>query len=171
MPTKAPTIIDPRLMDGGFYLVLFIRSDTLEAGFHWAAYHHIDQIKGGVKHHIKGSNENGWMYEAMQTRGILKEFLLLGLMRIGRTPDAAIIENAMKSVSYISDQVPEGYDDLNCRTWLLAVFEQLRKAGVVSAVGVDEIEKEALKWGEEEFEGANMARIPRPIIDSKDCRA
>ncbi|KIY70256.1 hypothetical protein CYLTODRAFT_419987 [Cylindrobasidium torrendii FP15055 ss-10] len=93
----SPETIDARLIDGVRYLMLFIRSDTIDSGLHWATYHHLDQAQGGVKRHIKG-NENGWFYEATETRNVLREFLLLGLMRIGHTTDGSAIENAMHSV-------------------------------------------------------------------------
>lgn len=163
----SPGIIDARLVDGALYLMLFIRSDTIDSGFHWATYHHLDQVRGGVKRHIKGSNENGWFYEAAQTRSVLKEFLLLGLMRIGHaTDDGSAIENAMKSVPHSSGQAPEGYDVLTCRTWLLAVLRVLQEDGVVQLASIAELEKEAWAWGAQELEGAFMARQPRPVTDS-----
>ncbi|KAK8176180.1 hypothetical protein IWX90DRAFT_484137 [Phyllosticta citrichinensis] len=68
------------LHPGGLYIILFVQDSPPELDqFHWGLYVHIDENKGGTKHHIKGLLSGGWIPDRGVTMGVFKSSLLVGL--------------------------------------------------------------------------------------------
>jgi hypothetical protein len=154
------------LQPNGLYIALYLRSDPhIPHNFHWAFYLHLHPITGGVKYHIRNQGD-GWMADHGATAGILKEFLLVGLMQVAHVPAASLdIDDIMKAFDH----------DLNapgqtCRVRLFRVLQLLLRTAVPRVVllcddDVEALEKQVKAWGNGHAQGAIGNIQPRPVLD------
>ncbi|KAJ5098320.1 hypothetical protein N7532_005321 [Penicillium argentinense] len=76
----------PDLQVNSLYILLFNRNDPPQPNdFHWGLYLHQNPVSGGTKYHIKTVGP-GWIPDHGTTAAIMKEFLLVGLLRIADVP-------------------------------------------------------------------------------------
>lgn len=167
--------MDPRLRDGGIYIVIHFRSTVADAedALHWGLYHHMNSTVGGRKMHIKNDMGAGyWFYDESMTRGVMRSTFLVGVMRIGYCPpaDGTRLDLLVRSVSIDPRTPPAGYNVLTCRTWVLAVVRVFRDNGFVQCPSVSRLEQEVFAWARQNFQDANNAVQPRAVADSSTLR-
>jgi hypothetical protein len=97
------------------------------------------------------------------TAGILKEFLLVGLVQVAHVPAGLDIDGIMKTFDH----------DLNtpgqtCRVWLFRVLELLRAAVprvMLQCDDLEALEKQVKVWGNGHAQGAIGNVQPRPVLN------
>ncbi|KAK7541672.1 hypothetical protein BKA81DRAFT_79137 [Phyllosticta paracitricarpa] len=153
----------------GLYVALYIRDDPPKPNdFHWALYLHEINGKGGTKYHVKG-RQGRWMADHTETKGLLKEFLLVGLFQIAAVPDGLQrqVDEAFRSLDEKINEV-----DVTCRTWVFRVLEILRQSEQsLIQEDMDALETEVKEWGNQHSLSASKNEQPRPIGISKSCNA
>ncbi|GAQ36773.1 hypothetical protein AKAW_02714 [Aspergillus niger] len=129
------------------YIALFIRDDPPKPNdYHWALYHHINS---GIKYHITNEG-NGWIpgHGPESGTGILKAFLLVGLIQIATIPSTTSAQETLDRVCRNYDGHLNDNENRTCRTWLLDVLRDLQEQmGVLHGVDIKSLEKEAMDWG------------------------
>lgn len=159
-----------QLKPNNIYIALYIRQDPpIPNDFHWALYLHLNPAtsSGGRKFHIRNQGQ-GWIVEHCSTAGIMKEFLLVGLIRIANIPfgSEAEVDKLLRSCDNRID-LPE----TTCRVWLFWVLRELQKplndgTIVLKCVDLNFLEKEILQWGNENANSASQNVQPRPVAES-----
>ncbi|KAG6862724.1 hypothetical protein C0993_001820, partial [Termitomyces sp. T159_Od127] len=145
---------------GALYIALYARDDP--SSFHWAIYHHWSSTTG-TKFHIRNiTSAGGWFSEHKHNSGIMKEFLLVGLMKIADVP-ADLTEAFHASVT----AVPYDSPTVNCLSWVRDALEAAISAGTIGRFSIDEMEREAQAFGSSQFDDAARNVQPRPIATFK----
>lgn len=149
------------------YIALFIRDDPPKPNdYHWALYHH--HINSGIKYHITNEG-NGWIpgHGPESGTGILKAFLLVGLIQIATIPSTSSAQETLDRVCRSYDGHLNDSENRTCRTWLLDVLRDLQEQmGVLNGVDIKSLEKEAMDWGNKyAFEACRNVQ-PRPVEKS-----
>ncbi|OCH91326.1 hypothetical protein OBBRIDRAFT_693223, partial [Obba rivulosa] len=145
------------LQAGSLYIALYARATPHD--YHWALYHHWS-ADGGTKFHIRNLGQ-GWIAEHEPTNGIMKQFLLIGLMKfVHARPDAVkALHDTIVAVLYNSPEI-------NCRTWVLDAVRAAISAGLVHHFSIDQLETEAKLFGLGQFDDTVQNVQPRPITVS-----
>jgi len=152
-----------KLVIGGIYILLYLRNDPpLPNDFHWAMYMHTAQ-KAGFKYHIKTLG-SGWIPDHSPLGSVFNEFLLIGLLQIGRIELADVAK--LDGLARTWDAELNSHD-FTCRRWLLRVFGLMMDNGVLDYGDVDELELEAKTFGNEHASDAAKGRQPLPVVISK----
>ncbi|KAG6890664.1 hypothetical protein C0992_013336 [Termitomyces sp. T32_za158] len=147
---------------GALYIALYARDDP--SSFHWAIYHHWSSTKG-TKFHIRNIVPGqGWFSEHKPNIGIMKEFLLVGLMKIADVP-ADLTEALHTSIT----AVPYDGPNVNCLSWVKDALEAAMSAGAIGRFSIDEMEQEAQAFGSSQYDDASQNVQPRPITTFKDA--
>lgn len=149
------------LETGALYIALYARDDP--SSFHWAIYHHWSSTRG-TKFHIRNIG-SGWFSEHEPNSGIMKEFLLVGLMKIADVP-ADLTEALHASIT----AVPHDSPTVNCLSWVRDSLEAAMSAGAVRRFSIDELEQDARAFGASQFDDAAQNVQPRPITTFKDAK-
>ncbi|OJI85453.1 hypothetical protein ASPTUDRAFT_145072 [Aspergillus tubingensis CBS 134.48] len=149
------------------YIALFIRDDPPKPNdYHWALYHH--RINSGIKYHITNEG-NGWIsgHGPESGTGILKAFLLVGLIQIATIPSTTSAQETLDRVCRNYDGHLNDSENRTCRTWLLDVLRDLQEQmGVLHGVDIKSLEKEAMDWGNKYAFDACRNVQPRPVEKS-----
>lgn len=159
---------DTTIRENGIYILLFIRTSphTLN-NFHWALYVHHNGHQVGTKYHVKQQGA-GWITDHGVTIGVLKEFLLVGLFQIGVIPTGqeAYTDQQLRTYDAMLNDLP----DITCKTWLFRVLRLLQKeidgTAILKCADLLALEEEILTWGNDNAEGTETNRQPRPIAVS-----
>ncbi|KZT03439.1 uncharacterized protein LAESUDRAFT_683967, partial [Laetiporus sulphureus 93-53] len=168
-PTPAGTapVIDTRFVVGGIYIITFIRTTSVEGGFHWGLYHHTSP-SSGTKYHVTNMGP-GWLADHGTTTGVMRSHLLVGLKRIGYCSPSSSKEVADIVQSVPLNQVPPGRDVLDCRTWAMHIVGILIARGYVKCSDIQALENEVQIWSEKHHADSHNNRQPRVIEDSTVC--
>ncbi|OCH89361.1 hypothetical protein OBBRIDRAFT_667755 [Obba rivulosa] len=145
------------LQANSLYLAIYAR-DTPD-DYHWALYYH-GTADGGTKFHIRNLGQ-GWIAEHEQTNSIMKQFLLIGLMKF-----ASIRPDAVKALHDTIVAVPYNAPGINCRTWVLDAIQAVMSAGLIHHFSLDQLETEAKVFGFNQFDAAVQNVQPRPVTTS-----
>ncbi|KAK2795122.1 hypothetical protein FQN51_000540 [Onygenales sp. PD_10] len=169
MPSPAPP--PPPLSPSSLYIALYLRNDPPTPNdFHWAIYHHLDSHHGGMKHHIRNEG-SGWIPDHGSTVNIMKELLLVGLLRIAQVPESIGREGLERALRTFDGALNGG--DMTCRVWVLKVLGVLRGEGlfgdVEGGVDLEALEKEVKDWGNGHSMSASRNVQPRPVGESVLC--
>ncbi|RPD53258.1 hypothetical protein L226DRAFT_540779 [Lentinus tigrinus ALCF2SS1-7] len=172
MASGQPGIVDERLVVGGIYIILFLRTKSNDqpdaCNCHWGLYHHIDPMSG-VKYHIKNMGV-GWIADHGLTRRAMGSMFLIGLLRIGHCApqDRGRLQTIVES--FPLNQVPPGYGSLTCITWTLHIVNLFRRHQYVRCDDLSALEQEATNMGMAHWGPAYDNVQPRPISDSRVCK-
>lgn len=103
----------------------------------------------------------------------MKSFLLVGAFRIADVPDGSE-EHVDRTLRTYDDRLNTVIPGITCRVWLLRVLEHLRGDGsdgrrVLRCEDVDALEREVMRWGNENASSADLNVQPRPVADSVSC--
>lgn len=148
-------------LDNGLYIGLFVR-DTEPGTYHWCLYMH-HSGPSGKKYHIRDLG-SGWTGEFKDTKGALKEVLLIGYLRI-----ASISSESRSQADRLIESTRYDNEGVTCRTWVLEAVQKLVDAGLVRCASVKEIEEDAKKFGATNFTNAGLKSVSPPIVDSVVC--
>ncbi|KAI9929430.1 hypothetical protein ASPWEDRAFT_536476 [Aspergillus wentii DTO 134E9] len=155
----------------GLYFMLFIRdSPPPPNDFHWALYFHHDSGNTGMKYHIKGEG-GGWIASHEHTAGVLKSFLLVGLLRIADVPVGSEIylDQAFRTYDNQLNDLPS----ITCRVWAFWVLELLKKSvkgqRILNCNDLQALEEEVKNRGNSHAMSADRNQQPRPVADSALC--
>ncbi|KAH8671892.1 hypothetical protein BGZ60DRAFT_406115 [Tricladium varicosporioides] len=155
------------LTPNSLYIALYSRDGDDLGKFHWAIYHQHNAQIGGMKYHIRG-NVGRWIAAHESTKGILKEFLLVGLVRI-----ASINEEEKKDkvdrLARVEDKTVNQIEGTTCRVWVRRFCERLRDEGLVTFESWERLERELVNWGIKHNQGSLDCVQPRPLWDSRVC--
>ena len=159
------------LQENGLFVILFINDpDLSRKSFHWGLYHHYSVARGGCVYHIKGS-PGSWYTDHGVTYGVLKAFLLIGLVQV------AVVPPRMKAytdqtIRKLDDQV-NGFGGMTCRVYVLLALERLRVPydGQLIVICDDllALEDELKEWAYSEAPRAYVNVQPRPVRKSVAC--
>jgi hypothetical protein len=165
-------MVTQTLKENGLYICLFVRSDPpVRNDFHWALYLHHGHTPSGMKYHITGSFKSGWFPEHAPNSGIMKSFLLVGLVRIADVP--AGLEGYVDRTFRTYDEELND-PDISCRVWVWRVLALLQKPGpggmsIFECEDTTALEKELFEWGNENSDEATKNVQPRPIHAATFC--
>ncbi|KAG5640350.1 hypothetical protein DXG03_009104, partial [Asterophora parasitica] len=181
--------LNMELVSGGLYVFMTMRADVGDC--HWGLYlHHSTTIVAsppteqsnrtlppaptkrrtihrGKKYHVRNLGE-GYMPDHQIVGDMLSTLFLVGLLRIGTVQDPAI-SDVDSIISALDEQVHElsRGNSIYCRTWVVGNIRALVEKGVLATDARDEaIWAHIEEFGEREWESAEKAVQPRPIMDS-----
>ncbi|PWY92097.1 hypothetical protein BO70DRAFT_357241 [Aspergillus heteromorphus CBS 117.55] len=161
------------LESNALYIALFIRDDPPKPNdYHWALYyyHNSTSSSSGMKYHIRNEG-NGWMaaHGLESGAGILKTFLLVGLVHIASIPPTPLAQESLDRVFRSHDGQLNEDETITCRTWALKVLlRQLQEQlGVLDGIELEMLEQEVMEWGNQyRFEASRNVQ-PRPVGKSR----
>ncbi|EMD31211.1 hypothetical protein CERSUDRAFT_163292 [Gelatoporia subvermispora B] len=142
---------------GGLYIALYARATPND--YHWAIYHHWSENRG-MKFHIRNLGQ-GWIAEHGPTRDIMKQFLLMGLMKI-----AVVTYEHSQSLQDIITAVPYNSPNVTCRTWVLDALRHTISSGIVPEFSLEQVEIDAKAFGSSQFDDTARNVQPRPTTTS-----
>ncbi|KAF4634258.1 hypothetical protein G7Y89_g3848 [Cudoniella acicularis] len=154
------------LTPGFLYITLYSREDDSLGKFHWAVYYHLNAQIGGTKYHIRGSIGR-WMAAHEQAKGILKEFLLVGLVHVAVIDEGK--NKVVDTLARVEDDTVNQIEGTTCHFWARRFCEGLRAARVMDFRSWKELEEELVTWGIENDESSLENVQPRPLSFSKVC--
>lgn len=157
-------VLDLKMDPNALYIALFIRDDPPKPNdYHWAPYHH--RIDSSTKYHITNEG-NGWMagHGPESGTGILKAFLLVGLIQIATIKSTTSAQETLERVFRSYDGYLNDNEYRTCRTWLLDVLRDLQEdTGMLNGVDIESLEKEAMDWSNQYAFEASRNVQPRPV--------
>ncbi|PYH97374.1 hypothetical protein BO71DRAFT_481235 [Aspergillus ellipticus CBS 707.79] len=137
------------LKPNALYIALFIRDDPPKPdGYHWALYYQ----------------------DATSSTGILKTFLLVGLIHIAYVPPTTLAKATLDRVFRSYDEMLNQNETITCRTWVLDVLRRLQEQlGVLQGIDLQMLERETMDWGNRyRFEASRNVQ-PRPVVDPQSA--
>ncbi|KAK2809689.1 hypothetical protein FQN50_003533 [Emmonsiellopsis sp. PD_5] len=174
MPPPLSPSPESSLTPSSLYVALYLRTDPPTPNdFHWALYHHLSPHTGGIKHHIRNEGSGHWIPDHSPTVNIMKELLLVGLLRIAQVPEEMGREGLERAVGMFDGGLNGGEVGMTmtCRVWVVKVLGVLRGEGLFGDVVVDlgELEREVKGWGNGQAMGASANVQPRPVGELGLC--
>jgi hypothetical protein len=142
---------------GALYVVLYARATPND--YHWALYHHWSSSTG-TKFHIRNVGST-WFAGHEPNSGIMKDFLLMGLMKIAYIQPGV---DSTKALHTVITAVPYDSPTVTCRTWVLDALRSSMSAGLVQQFSIDQLEMEAKSFGFTQFDDTAENMQPRPIV-------
>ncbi|CAL1707304.1 unnamed protein product [Somion occarium] len=145
-------------------LYIWLRYQGGAHKYHWGFYLHQSK-HAGTKYHIRNLGQ-GWILEIEGTHNFMKEFLLIGCLRIAIVPSMNHnrIQKILQDIPYISED-----GTMTCRIWVLNGLKALIDGGHVRCDDLQALEQEVFDFGLVYFEETEQNKQPRPIVDSKSC--
>ncbi|KAF2796642.1 hypothetical protein K505DRAFT_335024 [Melanomma pulvis-pyrius CBS 109.77] len=161
--------LDDTLKVNGLYIMLFLRtSPHTTNNFHWGLYLHRNPQQGGTKYHIKNQG-SGWIADHGPTSGVLKSFLLVGLLQIAAIPNNW--EDHVDQQLRTYDSVLNDLSDMTCRVWIFLVLALLQKEvngyKILKCTDLTALEADIMAWGNQNAASADANHQPRPVSISK----
>ncbi|KAG9127402.1 hypothetical protein FRC07_014212 [Ceratobasidium sp. 392] len=150
------------LEDDTLYVLLFLRSaESPGVSFHWALYHHYDNLLGGYKFHIGNLMTNSWISDHTMTKSAASAMFLVAGFAVGRIDpnDRLLVAQIVQQEDTQLNSIPE----TTCRTWLLRALSRLASAGLLPACIPEEVESEANTSAQRSWESAIINVQPRPV--------
>ncbi|KAG6830630.1 hypothetical protein H0H92_015722 [Tricholoma furcatifolium] len=144
---------------GALYVALYARATPVD--YHWALYHHWTSTSGGTKYHIRNVGTSGWFSEHEPKAGIMKDFLLVGMMKITYIPP-----ESHDALDTVLTAVPFDYPTVNCRSWVHDAIKAAMSVGLIQQFSLDELDKEAHAFGSSQFDDTAQNVQPRPIVEA-----
>jgi hypothetical protein len=160
----------PLLDVGGFYIVMYCRTQQLKKDdFHWGLYHHHD-ARGGMKYHVINSQDNvHFKPDHAMTAGVFKSASLCVLIKFGQIPPKIKPARDMDAIckSFDNSLTAPG---TTCRTWSMKVIQKGVKSGIIECSDVKTLEQECKDTANGYQASTLKGELPRPIVKSRFCR-
>ncbi|KEQ61992.1 uncharacterized protein M437DRAFT_50550 [Aureobasidium melanogenum CBS 110374] len=159
------------LEPNSLHILIFLRDDPPKPDdYHWALYLHQNADLAGTKYHVRGS-AGRWLADHAVAKGVLKDFLLVGLVQIATIPPDFMdnVDSIFRTYDNQVNQIP----GLTCRTWIFHVLELMQKPQggrvILKCDDLAALEREVLDWGNVNAQSASRNEQPRPLYRSSLC--